>query len=48
MAERRNRFLFETVPDLFPDPFLTVTEIELWSRFYKERNEEFNARRAQG
>jgi hypothetical protein len=31
------RFLFETIPDLFPQGFLTDTERILWGRFYDNR-----------
>jgi hypothetical protein len=31
------RFLFEAIPDLFPQGFLTDIEIGLWARFYDEQ-----------
>jgi len=33
----RGRFLYEARPDLFPEGYLTRTEIGLWSRFYSEK-----------
>ncbi|WP_319521668.1 hypothetical protein [uncultured Desulfosarcina sp.] len=30
------RFLFEVLPDVFPQGFLTDTELILWGRFYDE------------
>jgi len=31
------RFLFEILPDMFPQGYLTETELALWSRFFKEQ-----------
>jgi len=30
------RFLFEVRPDIFPQGFLTETELALWSKFFDE------------
>ena len=37
LCESRHRFLFEVRPDLFPEGYLTDTEVELWGMFYDER-----------
>jgi hypothetical protein len=34
-----HRFLFEVIPDLFPQPFLSELERALWERHYEEREE---------
>lgn len=33
MGRANRKFLFEIRPDVFPQGFLTDTEIELWGRF---------------
>jgi hypothetical protein len=33
------RFLFEAIPDIFPQGFMTDTERALWARFYNEQKE---------
>jgi hypothetical protein len=33
------RFLFEIIPDLFPQPYLTDVERVLWARFYHFRKQ---------
>ena len=37
LCHRKNRFLFEVRPDLFPG-FLTPLEIELWGEYYQTLN----------
>jgi hypothetical protein len=32
------RFLFEVIPDLFPQPYMTEAERLLWQRFYVENS----------
>ena len=32
----RGRFLYEVRPDIFPEGYLTDTEIELWGNYYDE------------
>lgn len=32
------RYLFELLPDLYPEGFLTNTEIETWALFMRESN----------
>jgi len=32
------KFLFEMIPDIFPYDFVTDMEMELWGRFFEERN----------
>jgi hypothetical protein len=39
LCAERGRFLFEARPDLFPEGYLTTTELMLWSDFYRERNQ---------
>jgi len=34
----KGRFLYEVRPDLFPEGFLTDTEIELWGLHYEDQN----------
>jgi hypothetical protein len=34
LASTRGRFLFEIRPDVFPEGYLTSTEIGLWAEFY--------------
>jgi len=34
----RGRFLYELRPDIFPQGYLTTTEIELWDKYYKSIN----------
>jgi len=31
-----SKFLFELLPDIFPQGFLTRVEIELWGEYYQE------------
>lgn len=38
LADLKGNYLFQTRPDIFPEGFLTVTEIELWDMYYKEKN----------
>lgn len=38
-ANGGQRFLFEIIPDIFPEGFLTEAERLLWGRFYTERFE---------
>jgi len=38
LSHFRGRFLFELMPDMFPEGLLTDTEIELWERHYEEHN----------
>jgi len=37
MADLRGRFLFEISPDLFPCGFLSDLEMNLWGRFFEDR-----------
>lgn len=39
LCAERNRFLFEARPDLFPEGYLTETEMVIWGIYYRERNE---------
>jgi hypothetical protein len=40
LCDLRGHFLFEVRPDVFPQGFLTYTEIELWARYYDHKNKE--------
>lgn len=40
LCAERGRFMFEARPDLFPEGYLTETEIALWGEHYRERNEQ--------
>ena len=42
LAEQRQRFLYEIRPDIFPQGYLTDTELELWGLFYQEKEAERN------
>lgn len=44
LCHSRGTFLFQVMPDVFPEKFLTNTEIELWELHYAE----FNKRTAGG
>lgn len=37
LCDKRNRFLFEVRPDLFPLALLSTLELEMWSLYYEER-----------
>jgi len=39
LCHSRGRFLFEVLPDIFPEGYLTDTEVELWEMHYQEQNE---------
>lgn len=39
LCHKNGRFLFEVRPDLFPEGYLTVLEVELWDSFYRELNQ---------
>ena len=32
------KFLFETIPDIFPEQQLTMNEVALWQRYEKHHN----------
>jgi hypothetical protein len=36
LCHLKKRFLYETRPDIFPEGFLTFSEMELWERFYEQ------------
>lgn len=38
MCEIRGAFLFQVRPDIFPEGYLTETELILWGKYYKERD----------
>jgi len=40
LCHARGRFLYEVQPDVFPEGFLTRTELELWARFYEQQSEQ--------
>jgi hypothetical protein len=37
MADRAGLFLFQVRPDLFPQGFLTEAEVDLWAKFYENK-----------
>jgi hypothetical protein len=39
LADLRGGWLFELLPDVFPGGRLTEIEIELWSRYFDEKNQ---------
>ena len=39
LCAERGRFLFEARPDVFPEGYLTETEIGVWGMYYAEREE---------
>lgn len=39
LCAERGRFLFEARPDLFPEGYLTDTEMAIWGEYYNERNQ---------
>lgn len=40
LCDLRGRFLFEVLPDLFPEGRLTGVEVELWGRYYSDKHAE--------
>lgn len=40
LAEKSGAFLFELRPDIFPEGYLTRTEIELWSMHYERKEQQ--------
>jgi len=39
LCHSRGRFLYEIMPDYFPEGILTDTEIELWELHYEAHNQ---------
>jgi hypothetical protein len=39
LCAERGRFLFEARPDIFPEGYLTSTELSIWGLYYKERED---------
>ena len=37
LADIKNKFLYECLPDYFPDGYLTDLEIELWGIYLEEK-----------
>lgn len=37
LCDKSGRFLFEALPDIFPHGRVTMTEMELWARYYEDR-----------
>jgi hypothetical protein len=37
LADKNNRFLFEILPDYFPQGRFTATERGLWARYFEEK-----------
>lgn len=40
LCELRGRFLFEALPDLFPEGRLTDVEVALWGQYYEDKSKE--------
>lgn len=40
LCDMRGRFLFEVLPDLFPQGRLTDVEVGLWGLYYEQKNSE--------
>lgn len=45
LCHSRGRFLFDILPDYFPEGFLTDTEIELWEMHHEDFNRRMEAHR---
>ena len=39
----KGRFLYEACPDIFPQGYLTDTELHLWGLYYVRRNQQLDA-----
>jgi len=39
LCEKNQKFLFEVLPDYFPQGRLTDLELQLWNKFYEQRQE---------
>ena len=39
LCAERGAFLYQACPDLFPQGYLTDTEIDLWALYYHDREE---------
>jgi hypothetical protein len=37
LCDAKGRFLYEVLPEYFPDKFLTETEVELWALYFDEK-----------
>jgi len=37
LCHKNNSFLFQVLPDIFPQGFLTNIEAELWAKFLEEQ-----------
>jgi hypothetical protein len=37
MCDLKNSFLFEVLPDFFPQKRLTKLELGLWDKYYKQK-----------
>jgi len=38
LCDKKDRFLFEVRPDLFPQGWLSELEVALWGKYYEEQN----------
>jgi len=45
LCHSRGRFLFEILPDLFPEGYLTELEVELWEMHFEEYNKRFERKK---
>ena len=37
LCDKKDMFLFQALPDIFPQGRLTEVEVELWDRYFIER-----------
>ena len=37
LANQKGRFLYEVLPDLFPQRFFSLLEIDVWALYYAEQ-----------
>lgn len=42
LCDLRGRFLFEVLPDLFPEGRLTDVETALWGQYYEDKGKSRN------
>ena len=44
LCDKSGQFLFQVLPDMFPHGRLTQVEMQLWSKFYEEKEERRKAK----
>jgi hypothetical protein len=45
LLDKRGGYLYQTRPDIIPQPWLTTEEVGLWCAFYERRESERQERR---